>query len=197
MRAKEIGVAACLLAGALWAAPAAAFDYSYIEGGVAFVDRDDPTADGDGPWAAVSLAASPDVHLFGHYRRAELDRSGGGTRTEEAWGVGLGNRRELARRLDLVVAGSFESVRTETGGGAENTDTGFAADLGLRLGFRLGPVGVQEVNAGVAYRYLDAHGDVLVRGGVVVPLTANVSVTGEARDDGDRWEARAGLRLAF
>lgn len=192
--------AALLAALLLWgAAPAAAFDYTYVEGGVAFTDGDDPDTEGDGPWVAASLTASPDAHVFGHFESTDLDvTTGGGTRNvdEERWGIGVGNQRALSGDADLLVRASYEQVRTGNApgsGGRTTTDNGFA----LELGARLAPVGAVELNGGVAYRYLDNDGDVAGRGGLVVPLTSRTAVTGEVRFDGDRTTGRAGLRLVF
>jgi len=190
---------AVLLGVVLAAAPAAAFDYTYVEGGVGYANGDSPDRDGDGPWVAVSLEANPTNHVFAHYARLNLDRVAGGavTADEDAWGVGAASHSALSRWADLVLAASYEQVRTQPAAGRDDVAAGYAADLGVRMELRRTALGPQEVNAGVAYRYLDSKGDTVGRAGVVVPLTGRAAVTGEVRYDGDRWVGRAGLRVRF
>jgi len=190
---------AALLGLALAAAPAAAFDYTYVEGGVGYANGDSPDRDGDGPWVALSLEANPSNHIFAHYARLKLDQVSGGavTADEDAWGVGAASHSALSRRADLVLAVSYEQVRTQPATGRDDVAVGYAADLGVRAELRRTALGPQEVNAGVAYRYLDSKGDTVGRAGVVVPLTERAAVTGEVRYDGDRWLGRGGLRVRF
>jgi hypothetical protein len=181
------------------AVPAAAFDYTYIEGGVGFANNDSPDRDGDGPWAAISLEANPSNYVFAHYARLNLDQTSGGAvaADEDAWGVGAGSHSALSRWADMVLSASYEQTRTQPATGRDDVAVGYAADLGMRMALRKTSLGTQEVNAGVAYRYLDSSGDTVFRAGVVVPLTTRAAVTGEARYDGDRWLGRAGVRVTF
>lgn len=196
LRAALPGLA---LALALAATPAAAFDYTYIEGGVGYANGDSPDRDGDGPWVAVSLEANPSNYVFAHYAQLNLDKTTGAVvgADEEAWGVGAGSRSALSRWADLVLAASYEQTRTQPDTGRNDVAVGWAADLGVRMELRRTNLGTQEVNAGIAYRYLDSSGDTEARAGVVVPLTTRASITGEARYDGDRWLGRAGVRVSF
>lgn len=190
---------AVVLGLALTAAPAAAFDYTYIEGGVGYANGDSPDRDGDGPWVALSLEANPTSYVFAHYARLNLDQTSGGAvaADEDAWGVGAGSHSALADWADVVLAASYEQTRTQPAGGRTDVAVGYAADLGVRLALGRTQLGTQEVNAGVAYRYVDSKGDTVGRVGVVVPLTTRAALTGEARYDGDRWLGRAGVRLNF
>lgn len=188
-------LAAVLLMGA---APAAAFDYTYVEGGVAFANGDDPDADGDGPWVALSLEASPEAHVFAHFRSTDLDVTSGGSTTnidEERWGVGLGSQQTVAPDMDLLLRASYEQVRHDGQGPGSGTptDNGFALELGLRAM----PVGRVEINGGLAFRYLDNKGDTVGRVGLVVPVTGPASLTVRAVGDTDRADVLAGVRVRF
>jgi hypothetical protein len=190
---------AALLGLALAATPAAAFDYTYLEGGIAHANGDSPDRDGDGPWVTLSLEANPNNHVFAHYAKLNLDKTAGGAvaADEERWGVGAGSRSALADWADLVLSASYEQVRTQPVTGRDEVDVGYAADLGVRAAVRRTRLGPQEVDAGVAYRYVGGSGDTEGRAGVVVPLTQRAAVTGEVRYNGDRWLYRGGLRVTF
>jgi len=182
------------------AVPARAFDYTYVEGGTAYANGDSPNRDGPGPWFALSWAATPGAHLFAHYTHLDLeDKSGGGAGAvdEDAWGVGLGANRTATRWLDVVVRGSYEREETQPTVGPDTTRDGLSAEVGFRLRLRRTALGPQEVNLGLTFRDLEDRGDTVARVGVVVPLARHLAVTGDLRDEGDRWQARAGLRVAF
>jgi hypothetical protein len=191
-----------LLCAALlaWAPPAHAFDYTYVEGGTAYANGDTPNRDGSGPWFGLSAAVGPAAHLFADYVRLDLrDKDGGaaGPVDETGLDVGLGVHAAAAAGLDLVLRGAYEQVRTDPAVGPETTRSGPAVQVGVRLRLRRTASGTQVVNLGVTFRDLDDRGDTVARAGVVVPLVRHLAVTGDVRDEGDRWQARAGLRVAF
>jgi hypothetical protein len=187
--------AAFILVGA---APAAAFDYTYLEGGIALANGSDPDVDGDGPWVALSLEASPEAHIFAHFRSSDLDvtRVGVTTKTdEEQWGVGLGSNQTVTPDLDVLLRASYERVQADGlgAGGGTRTDNGFALEVGIRAM----PVGRVEVNGGVAFRYLDSKGDTRGRIGAVVPFTDRAGLSARVEVDKDRTDLLAGLRVSF
>jgi hypothetical protein len=121
------------------------FDTGDFDFGHLFGDLSDFERSGDGRFFSGSFGAKR-WHVFGEYRRADLDDGTGFG--QKAWWVGGGWHGLLGKRADLVAEAAYVDAKI-------GTSLGSIADDGVRLsaGLRFLPIKLLELNG--FYNYAD------------------------------------------
>lgn len=169
---------AVVAAASCWPLSAAAFDYTYLEGG--FVDVDNDFLDDSGFRFAGSGEIAPSVALIGEYAD---------TGDFEQLSAGAVYHQAIERNVDLFFGGTVELVDLP-----HDDDTGF----GLRAGLRWRPNPRQPLELTPEVRHLDVFDESFtsLRLGALYRLAPALDLQGalQAGDD-DRFEL--GLRYNF
>lgn len=178
---------ATLLAAALMAPAAQAYDYTFVEARFVNLSPDGPDGPGDnaddldGVQIGGSAAVHPSWHLFGSL--AELDDL-------TLLSAGIAYNHSMPAGFDLVGGASLDSADIDNG----DDDTA----LGLRADLRWGIPGTPfEVVPGLRYTNLFGDSDLAVRGGFLYTIIPNLRAVASYTAGSDADRLTAGARYEF
>lgn len=178
---------ATVLAAALMAPAAHAYDYTFVEARFVNISPDGPDGPGDnaddldGVQLAGSAAIHPKFHLFGSF--AELDDL-------TLLSAGVAYNHSMPAGFELTGGVSVDSADIDNGG--DDTALGLRADLRWAI-----PGTPFEVVPGLRYTQLFDDSDLAVRGGFLYTIIPNLRAVASYSVGSDADRLTAGARYEF
>lgn len=181
-------------------------NYNYVEAGYTAtnLDHSDGDFDADGAAANVSVAISPNFHLFGGFSAQEsddFDLLGSRVSTDvNQWRAGIGYNMPVAANTDLLARVAYEKVEVDdvTVGGVnydiDDGDGGASVEVGVRSALTANLEGY----ALAGYEdYGHDNDDAYGRVGAQWKFNPQWGVSGEVKFNGDETQWFVGPRLSW